>query len=285
MFKNDRYAVHSIVETNQLGFSPVDYSKFKYGDISIAQKFGNELFDYFLRDILNSNHALPKSFIVYSSPYFFLPTSSLHMTKAFYDRFVGFAKEHHELINDIKIGKIDRCHSYTSDYGAMTAEERFELIKNDTYKFNELPDSKSTLLFLDDISITGTHQLVIENLLEENGIKNNCLFLYYAKLDNKGIPPNFENELNYAHIKNVHDLIPLILSENFQNTTRTTKYILSLPAAHLNLLFDALLDQDKKELLEELLDGALQNDYHLEESYALNIDCLKNRVLSNALIN
>jgi hypothetical protein len=91
--------------------------------------------------------------------------------------------------------------------------------------------------------------------------------------------------LNYAHIKNIHDLIPLILSENFQNTTRTTKYILSLPAAHLNLLIDALLDQDKKELLEELLDGALQNDYHLEESYALNIDCLKNRVLSNALIN
>jgi hypothetical protein len=152
MFKNDRYAVHSIVETIQLGFSPVDYSKFKYGDISIAQKFGNELFDYFLRDILNSNHALPQSFTVYSSPYFFLPTSSLHMTKAFYDRFVGFAKEHHELIYNIKIGKIDRCHSYTSDYGAMTAEERFELIKNDTYKFNELPDSKSTLLFLDDIS-------------------------------------------------------------------------------------------------------------------------------------
>jgi hypothetical protein len=51
MFKNDRYAVHSIVETNQLGFSPVDYSKFKYGDISIAQKFGNELFDYFQRYI------------------------------------------------------------------------------------------------------------------------------------------------------------------------------------------------------------------------------------------
>ena len=272
MFKNKRFAVHSIFDSSQLSFSPIEYSKFKYGDLSFAHKFGNELFDFFLRTYLNSDSEKSRSFIVYSSPYSFLPTSSLYMTVAFYDRFIQFKNLSKEFTYDIKIGKIDRCHSYTSDYGAMSAQERYDLIKNDTYKFMDLPDPNSVLLFLDDISITGTHQLVIEKLLEENQIENESFFLYYAKLENKDIDPSFENELNYAHVKNVNDLIPLILSDSFKNTTRTTKFVLGLPESSLSLLIETIVSHQKNEILEELLIGAVNNNYHLEEVYSKSFD-------------
>ena len=274
-FKSKRFAVHSIVNASELGFSPIEYSRFKYGDMSIARKFGNELFDFFLSNRLNSSSENPRSFIIYSSPYSFLPTSSLHMTNVFCDRFIKFANECKELNYEIKLGKIDRCHSYTSDYGAMSAQERYDLIKNDTYKFNVLPDPNSVLLFLDDISITGTHQLVIEKLLEASQIENESCFLYYAKLDNNKISPSFENELNYAHVKNVHNLIPLVLSEEFKNTTRTTKFIFGLSPTDLIIFIDALLKHGKIKFLEDLLEGAVKNNYHLDENFKGSFELFK----------
>ena len=80
----------------------------------------------------------------------------------------------------------------------MIAEERFNLIKNDTYELLNIPAVEDICIFIDDISITGTHQRVVEKLLKDNFIETKSLFLYYAKLSNSAICPSFENHLNYS---------------------------------------------------------------------------------------
>jgi hypothetical protein len=127
----------------------------------------------------------------------------------------------------LEFGKIERCQTYTEDYGALGAEERFNLIKNDTYKLITIPSKDDLCIFIDDISITGTHQRVVEQLLESEGINANSFFLYFAKLSNIEVSPSFENYLNYSFINDFSNLLELITSDDYCITTRTTKFILS----------------------------------------------------------
>jgi hypothetical protein len=60
---------------------------------------------------------------------------------------------------------IKRCQTHTEDYGALSAIERFNLVKSDTYEFIEISSIKDLCIFIDDISISDTHQRVIEKLL------------------------------------------------------------------------------------------------------------------------
>ena len=48
----------------------------------------------------------------------------------------------------MKLGKINRSQSYTEDYGAMNAIERFDLIKNDTYSFFDEPEENSLCILI-----------------------------------------------------------------------------------------------------------------------------------------
>ena len=44
------YSLHKIQNTDNFGFSPAKYSKFKYGDNSIAKEFGNALAEGFIEN-------------------------------------------------------------------------------------------------------------------------------------------------------------------------------------------------------------------------------------------
>jgi hypothetical protein len=276
MFKNKRIAAHIITDPDNPGFSPQEYSKFKYGDTRIAHLYGQELFDFFQKKI-GDQFDNKRPIVVYSSPYSYLPTSSYHMTSIFYKCLQDYLINH-EMDNSLRFGKVERCQTYTADYGAMSAHERFELIQNDTYSIDEKPDEEAILLFLDDISITGSHQLVVEKLLCEKSIKNESYFLYYAILENKDVNPTYENVLNYAFVKDIQQLIPILISKYFKNTTRTTKYILSLSEAKLAELVAEIKENDRSDVLEEFIRGAILNQYHLIDEYKNNLVFLKNIV-------
>ena len=273
--KTKRFAPNEITSVDDISFCQKEYSQFKYGNYSISKKYGKELFQYFMEELINNIET--ESLIIYSSPYAYLPTASYHMTQCFVDEMIE-NRQRLGSIKKIKFGKINRNHSYIEDYGAMNAEERYNLIKNDTYALAEIPEENATLLFLDDISITGTHQIVIENLLESNGIKNAKLFLYYATLNNPSIPANIENKLNYASVKTYSDLLGVVLNDNFKNTTRTTKYLLSLPMNDFDSFMREIIYNNKQEFLIELLDGAIKNEYNEIPEYLNNMNSLQNQV-------
>ena len=282
--KTKRFAPNEITSVDNISFCQKEYSQFKYGNYSISKKYGKELFQYFMEDLINNIET--ESVIIYSSPYAYLPTASYHMTQCFVDEMIE-NRQGLGSIKKIKFGKINRSHSYTEDYGAMNAEERYNLIKNDTYALAEIPEENATLLFLDDISITGTHQIVIENLLESHGIKNDKLFLYYATLNNPSIPANIENRLNYASVKTYLDLLEVVLCNNFRNTTRTTKYILSLPIIEFSKFVSQIINRNKQDFLIELLDGAIKNEYNEIPEYSKNINSLQKQLsnIDTSIIN
>jgi hypothetical protein len=172
-----RNAMHTIRDVEMIPFSREDYSKFKFGSYTLAKKFGVDLFEYFKTSHLNKLVSNFKKIIVYSSPYMQIPTSSYYLTDTFYNAFRNYLASKKIETVKLEFGKIERCQTYTEDYGALTAEERYNLIKNDTYKLITAPSKDDLCIFIDDISITGTHQRVVEHLIDSNGIETNCFFL------------------------------------------------------------------------------------------------------------
>lgn len=285
ILKNHRNSLHVINDINAIPFSSEAYSKFKFGSYSLAQKFGVDLFEYFKAfhfDKLVCDH---RKIIVYSSPYMQIPTSSYYLTHTFYKSLKQFLAAKRIETIQIEFGKIERCQTYTEDYGALTAEERFNLIKNDTYKLITLPAKDDLCIFIDDISITGTHQRVVEHLLDSSGIETNSFFLYFAKLGNSDVCPSFENYLNYQFINEITKLFEVITSDDYRITTRTTKYILSQNNENLNKLITFLIKNEKFEIWRELITMSYANEYHKIELYKQNLfqleSCLKEFILIN----
>lgn len=274
---NTRNALHLIYDIDDVPFSGSDYSKFKFGDSQVADRYGKELFEYFKNTHLPSLLGNYRRILIYSSPYYQIPTSSYYLTQSF------FLKLYDHLNNlqvdevSLKFCKIKRCQTYTEDYGALNAEERYNLIKNDTYQFVDIPSINDICIFIDDISITGTHQRVIEKLMEDSGIITNSIFLYYAKLSNPDVCPSFENLLNYSYTSDVTKLIDVILSDFYKITTRTTKYILSLKTIDLEFLITEIGRRQRAYIIKELIDMAESNDYDKIGLYNQNLETLKLR--------
>lgn len=276
---NSRHALHVIKDVESIPFSSIEYSKFKFGNCNIAQKYGMELFNYFRNTLLPELVVKHNCFLIFSSPYAQIPTSSYYLTQAFYLAFSDYLNKSQIKNKKVKFCKIKRCQTYTEDYGALCAEARFNLIKNDTYEFVDIPTLDDVCIFIDDISITGSHQRVIEKLLDDSLIETSSVFLYYAKLSNPEICPSFENDLNYSFISDVLKLTDLILSDSYKVTTRTTKYILSMLAKDLEYLIGKIKQHKKHSILNELVEMSHSNEYDKIERYKQNLNTLKQCVL------
>jgi len=269
-----RYALNSINDISKVSFSPQDYSRFKFGDCLVAETFAKELFDFFKIQLLDDVLKGTQSIIIYPSPYAHIPTSSYYLTSEFYKLFTNYLNSIKGSLIKVKLGKINRTQSYTEDYGAMNAMQRFDLIKNDTYSFFDEPEINSLCVFIDDISITGTHQRVIENMMKNCNYTNKSIFLYFAKLDNPQIEASFENDLNFAFVNSIEKLIEVIVSDTFKITTRTTKFMLSLKDVDFNLLIESVLKYEKYELISYFYTNALLNNYQAIGIYQNNLRTL-----------
>jgi FMN phosphatase YigB (HAD superfamily) len=265
-----RYSVHSIKDPISYSFSPEAYSRFKFGDFQVAENFSFELFNYFIQSGFFRSDRFPEKIVVYSSPYSQIPTASYFLAFGFFK----LLKDHIDASGasgiHLRFGKIDRCQTYTEDYGAMDASERFNLIKNDTYKFSQEPEEDECCIFIDDISITGSHQLVVENMLVKNRCLNQSIFLYFAKLDELTIPASIENVLNFSFVDSIEKLLELVTFDSFRFTTRMIKYVLNASENDFNLFFETLMERNKKDFLFNFYDLALSNDYHKIEAYQKN---------------
>lgn len=264
--KYKSHFVHGFSETN-IPFNKFEFSEFKYGNTFNARNMAIEMFKYYKSNF--RNNYLNKDIVIYSSPYDKIPTSSLFLTHYFCELLKN------DLVNNnVFLDKIDRINTYAEDYGLMSAKERLALISNDTYSLSKKPNKDAILIFIDDISITGTHQIVIEKLIENLDIKNDIVFLYYAKLiDNTN--PKIESHLNSFKIKSGDDLVNLMRSSCFQFTTRTIKFILALNDNDLSTFINSFHNTNIY-LLDELIKLALSNKYEKIDCYKKNLNQLIN---------
>jgi hypothetical protein len=271
---NSTYSLHHIDNPLAFGFNPDDYSRFKFGDDVVAKQFGTHLADGFIGQQL-SKEPVKQQIVVISSPYSFIPTATFAMKNWFVARLNRWLAQHGYPV--VQETKVHRTITYKEDYGELDAEQRINLIGNDSFHIDKDFLVNKTLVFLDDIKITGSHERMIMKMVNAYGLSNDIFMLYFAELTNKNIHPNIENHLNYHQVKSIFDLDGIIKSNNFCINTRIVKYI-------LNYDFDSfcIFIQDQAiDFINLLYDMALGNGYHTIEAYNQNLNFIKENLFLN----
>jgi hypothetical protein len=272
------YSLHKITNADSFSFEPAEYSNFKFGDDKIAEKFGNNLAEKFIKDVLSVINVSTTQFVVISSPYSFIPTATFSLKNHFVSILNNWlASQSFPVVQETKIY---RTITYKEDYGELNAEQRIKLIGNDVFYIDTEFIKGKTLIFLDDIRITGSHERMISKMLDRYQINNNSYLLYFAELINTNIHPNIENYLNYYSIKSIFDLDKLIDSEDFVINTRVVKFILHTDKANFKLF----IQNKKTKFLKLLYNMAIGNGYHSINVYSGNILTLKKEISNSQLI-
>ncbi|MDB5118931.1 MAG: hypothetical protein JWN56_149 [Sphingobacteriales bacterium] len=268
------YSLHKIKDSVNFGFSPQDYSRFKFGDDAVSKSFGINLADGFIQEYLKLN-PINKQIVVISSPYSFIPTATFAMKNYFVFHLNRWLAEHGFPV--VQEAKVHRTVTYKEDYGELDAEQRINLISNDSFQIDKEFLVGKTLIFLDDIRITGSHERMILKMVDEYQLQNDIHMLYFAELVNNAIHPNIENHLNYFDVKSVFDLEDIIESGNFSINTRIVKYILNTNAESFLIFLNNQTDQ----FINLLYNMALGNSYHTIEAYANNLNLIKKQLNVN----
>lgn len=261
-----QFAVHHFSDLERAPFSIRDYSQLKFGDNEVARKFGYQLANAFAEEFLPT--IIGNKLLVIPSPYNYVKNAATIMTEHFIDCLnmisVNNNGEH------VEASIIHRKCSYTKDYGHLSKEHRKGLLDGDSFYINEEFLKDKTILFLDDVIITGTHEDKIKELLYKKNIDNECFFLYFAQYH--GINPEIEAEINFAAIKEFDDYKRFVKTYNPKMIIRPLKYILSRSGSEV-LEFLKELSRDK---VEEIYYGCLAEGYYKLPEYQTNFAYIQN---------
>ncbi len=275
---NLSYSLYKITDQHNCPFSESEYSKFKFGDSALAEKFAEELFNGFIsqhKELILAHDEV----VILPSPYHSIPTASNYLSFHFKTKMNAFLYENNK--KALVESKIHRNQTYTTDYGNLDYNERVRLIANDTYYIDRNFINGKLCLFMDDIKITGSHEHIVKKILNQYSVEGNFIFVYYAELLNKDIHPNIENYYNYFFVKDVESLSKIINSESFVFNTRTVKYILKLERNDLLSLME-MVDSSR---FEQLFHLSISNNYHTIADYKENLSyinqSIKNKITQN----
>ncbi len=274
VFMNNRYSLHKIIDPENMEFSKIEYSKFKFGDGIIAEKFGKSLAKNFINDCLSASYYRGQ-IVVVSSPYSFIPTATFYLKNHFvYEVNKWLIANNFPVVQE---AKIYRFTSYSEDYGAMSAADRMKLIGNDNFHIDKSFIEEKLILFLDDIRITGSHEKAILAMLSKLNINCQYHLLYFAELKNSNLPATIENDLNYAFVNSIFKIDEIISGGRFEINTRIVKYILNFEHESFKIFI-----KNKNEDLKNLIfNMAVGNSYHNIKSYKANFLYLKEIIFSN----
>jgi hypothetical protein len=262
------HATHDFTSLDNMPFSIFDYSMMKFGDDSVARKFGYALAESFF----NANRALVigQQLVVFASPYNYVENAATVMAKHFVNRLNMLSVQHSG--HSVEYSIVHRKVSYVNDYGFLSAEERKRLIDGDSFSINKHFVSGKTLLFVDDVRITGTHEHKLVELLDAAEIPlENAHFLYHANLVAESVHPGIEAQLNFASIKSIGDFASLTREPNHHMIICPIKYLLSLPE---NESID-LIDMLHPNSIIAAYHGALAEGYYKIPAYHANFAVLK----------
>ncbi len=264
------YSVHKIFDRDNLPFSAIDYSRFKFGDKDIAREYGYRL----AIGVMSQKFCKEPSnqYVVISSPYCFIPTATFAMKDYFVQTMNKMLVKRGE--KPVQETKIHRVSSYKEDYGNLDVEARMAIMDKDCFHIDKEFTKGKVLLFLDDVRITGSHEKRIKDMIEQYKITNQCAFIYWAELANKKIHPNVENDLNYAFVKSLLDLDKILKNNNFLINTRVVKYILNAPFSE----FKTFIHYQPLRFVNNVYSAAIGNSYHEIPEYAKNLSYIQTMI-------
>ena len=229
--KPKRLAAKIIFKTENLhDFETKMYSRMKYGDPVATKRIALHLASAitnhpFVQKLIISEEPI----LITSSAFGVIPTASYSVAREVTKLLQSLDVKHDRI-------KFERGGDFaTNHYGTMTADERSAAMKKRQIFLSKTDKEKiknKHVLIIDDISVTGSHEKKLHQLLSESGAKD-WIFAYYYLLGKKiaAQSPETEEDLNRSEIRTVLDLIPF-----FKDYSKNTGYKLRLNSRVLKFI-------------------------------------------------
>lgn len=272
--KFKKFAVHHIDDVENLPFSKQEYSRFKCGVTETAHKYGKEIAEKFCKDVLDGKLTMEDQIVVFPSAYSYIPCAAAVMTKYFI-RYVNYWLLQQGLPTVIE-SRIHRKRKYGEEYGTLSKEERLERLSGDTFRIDTNLTKGKILIFMDDVFITGAHQIKVSQIIKNNAQfkPKDIWFVYYAMLVNDTVSPAFESVLNFAEITDIHGIDKLYDEYGGSAITvliRTSRYVLQASEEDFYHFIGKRTQWEK----EDLYYSAVCEEYHLQPKFQENLNRLK----------
>lgn len=259
--RHETFAAHTFTD-NDFPFDVKLYSRFKHGSKIAAKEMADDMFMHYIPVLTRILQTNCKEFIIFPSPYHFIE-SACSLIK---DQFLIKLNRH--LVDQgcapAVESQVHRRLTYHTDYGKMSAEERHRLIAGDKFYIDREYIKDKFCLFLDDVRITGSHEVQVELLLPP---EVDYQVLYYARYE--GQDPTIEYRINTADINGVYGINVLRRANDFRYNVRNIRMILTSDEYYNSI------DHFKSSELNELYDLCIGNHFHEVPIYKKQIQYLK----------
>lgn len=279
--KHISHAVHKFShlpdewEFEQVGLNPKAYSLLKFGSREAAQLFGRELAVSLFKNY--SDILLSEQCVVIPSPYNYVKNAATLMTDYMYN-YLNYLLVNASG-NALDYSVINRKVSYTADYGFLPKEKRQALLGNDLFYVNKDYVKNKTIIFIDDVKITGTHEDKLLELVDRYELQDNThIFAYYAQYE--GDSPSIEAELNFYAFPDKSsiskDIIKSLNEGDSELLVRPVKYLMKseLTDAH------DLIEEASGEVLMKLYHSCLAEGYYRIPEFQENFGKIQKYLLT-----
>jgi hypothetical protein len=235
------------------------YSRLKHGSDVSARILGHEMAEAFVEekgDFIDDSTGI----VVIPAPGTNVPVAATILAKRFVDRFNMILAPHMGV--HAEMGHIHRYMSYNMNtYADISAEERQKLLEGDTLHFPETFIAGKSIIFIDDVCITGTHEKKLEKELQKKGLDNARIYASYATYT--GADASIEGRLNKVSVKGPLDVVWLAQEPGFTVTVRCLRLLLEADKETLTQVLRGL----PRRLREEFTSAAIEKGYYLYPEY------------------
>ena len=224
---SDRIALHTLAADAcgllTDGLVPAaNYSRFKYGDGQVSMTFGRALADRF-NEIVDPRPG--ERIFVTSSGYGAVPPAARSLVAPFVARMRSLAPS-----VQLQPLRVHRLGVSPGDYAAMDLEARAQAVGAKSMHVDPRIDvAGARVVALDDIRVTGTHELAMDGCLDEAGASW-IDHLYVVDAHAAAGRPSLESDLNEVAASSVADLLAIADSPRFVPNARLAKRIVSSSA-------------------------------------------------------
>jgi hypothetical protein len=265
MNKHTQFAAFHFSDLGEnCSIDPIAYSRLKFGCDASARSMGKILAEKFFNK--HAHELLANRCVVIPSPYNYVKNAATIMTEYFIKYLNSL------LVNvsgePVEYDVIKRYVSYISDYGFLSKDQRKGLLDEDTFFMNSKFFGNKTLIFVDDVIITGTHEDKLKEIMIKENLKNDAFFIYYAKYE--GDDASIESRLNFSGVKNLSDYVELTETPDHHVIVRPLKYLLSREPEELKHYITSMSGIK----IEEIYHGCIGEGYHKIPSYQENFQTI-----------
>lgn len=258
-------AVHNFETLDSTDFDVRDYSELKFGSDRAAKKLGYQLADKLYqehKDLLVSNQC-----VIIPSAFNVVEIAATIMARHCMNRLNDLlTREGHHMV---QWTTMHRTMSYIQDYSYMTAEDRKILLAADKLYINRDFVVDKVLLFVDDVTITGTHEDKIKAFMGASNITNTHMFCYYARYT--GNQADIEAQLNLSGVKTVDDYVNLVREPNHHLVVRAVRFLLDAPVETLTQAIKKL----DKDFIQKFYYACLAKEYDKIPGYRKGFELVR----------